>query len=450
MHRKHYEILKEWKTRENRKPLVIRGARQVGKTFLVREFAKEEFDHYLEINFDETPSKKELFLPENIDTIIQYISLDTDVPVLPGETLIFLDEIQRAPEVFAKLRYFFEKKKDIHVIAAGSLLDFVLEAHSFSMPVGRIEYMYMGPMDFMEYLQAAGAENLGDYIQNYRIKKEIPEPIHNKLLNHTRTYMSIGGMPAAMREYIKSKSFKQCENELSSILTTYRDDFTKYSRKTDPYLLQMIFDKAPGLIGRKIKYSEINPDIKSVNLKKVLHQLELARVLYRIHHSSGNAVPIRAEKKERDFKLLFLDIGLMMRSLGLNILSLQNENLILSNRGAIAEQYIGQQWFNQYETWEAPELYYWNREKSGTSAEVDFLFQINGMIVPVEVKAGTTGSLKSLHVFAAEKSSPLALRYNLNRPSLSTVISRIPGLKEHKFRLLSLPLYMVSETKRLL
>ena len=312
MFRKYYKSLMEWKDRTNRKPLVIRGARQVGKTFLVREFAEKEFDHYLEINFDETPSKKELFLHEDIDLITLYISLDADVPVIPGKTLIFLDEVQRAPEVFAKLRYFFEKRNDIHVIAAGSLLDLVLEEHTFSMPVGRIEYMHMGPMDFMEYLKAAEAETIHDFIRNYQIRDFIPETIHRKLLDHTRTYMSIGGMPAVIREYCFSKSAKQCENELSSILTTYRDDFSKYGKKTDPYLLQMILDRIPGLTGRKIKYSQINPDEKSAKLKKAIHQLELAGVLYRIHHSSGNGIPLRAEKKERDFKILFLDIGLMI------------------------------------------------------------------------------------------------------------------------------------------
>ena len=450
MFRKHYKYLREWKNRKNRKPLVIRGARQVGKTFLARELGKYEFDHYLEINFDETPSKKELFLHEDINSIIQYISLDTSIAIIPGKTLIFLDEIQRAPEVFAKLRYFFEKRNDIHVIAAGSLLDFVLEKYQFSMPVGRIEYMYMAPMDLMEYLKAVEAETIYNFIKNYQIKDHIPDTIHTKLLDHTRTYMSIGGMPAVIREYCLSQSIEQCEKELSSIVNTYRDDFSKYGKKVDPFLLQTILDKMPRLAGRKIKYSKISPDKKSADLKKALHQLELARILYRVHHSSGNAIPLRSEIKERDFKTLFLDIGLMMRSLGLNILSLQNENLILSNKGALAEQYIGQQWLSQYESWETPELYYWNREKQGTSAEVDFLFEIQGRIVPVEVKAGTTGSLKSLHVFVSEKSSPAALRFNLSLPSVSTVVSKIPGLREQKFTLLSLPLYMVSETRRLM
>ncbi len=450
MERKHYETLKLWKNRSNRKPLVIKGARQVGKTYLVRKFAENEFQNYIEINFDETPDKQELFAHENINTVIQYLSLDAGTPIIPGQTLLFLDEIQRAPEVFARLRYFFEKRNDIHIIAAGSLLDFLLADHSFSMPVGRIEYMHMGPMDFMEYLLATGEKHLCDFIEQYETKDEIPKAIHNKLLDHLRVSMCIGGLPAAVREYTQSQSLLQCEMELESIIATYRDDFSKYRDKTDPEILQLVLDKVPSLVGKKVKYTEISRTENSGSLKKAIEQLERARVLYRIYHSSGNAVPLRAERKERDFKFLFLDSGLMMHSLGLNIMNLRNENLILANNGALTEQFIGQQWFNQQLSYEEPELYYWNREKTGSSAEVDYLFQIEGKIVPVEVKSGTTGSLKSLHVVASEKKSPLGLRYNLDRPALTSVTSRIPGKAEHTFKLLSLPLYMVSETGRLI
>ena len=450
MHRKQEKTLIEWKNRSNRKPLVIRGARQVGKTYLVREFAGREYQHYIEINFDETPGKRELFSYDDINKVIQYISLDSGIPVVPGKTLIFLDEIQRAPEIFAKLRYFYEKRNDIHIIAAGSLIDFILEAPTFSMPVGRIEYMYMGPMDFMEYLKEMGADNLYNFIRGYSPGDDLPLPIHEKILDLLRTYMSVGGMPASVREYIQSSSPRQCEMELNSILGTYRDDFSKYLGKADPETLRLVLDKAPGLIGRKVKYTEISREIPSGRLKVCLRQLEQARVLHRVHHSSGNAVPLRAEKKERVFKLLFVDSGLMMRSLGLNILSIHEKKILLANSGALAEQFIGQQWFNNYNSYEEPELFYWNREKSTASAEVDYLFQVDDAVIPVEVKAGTMGSLKSLHVFSAEKRSPLALRFNLARPEITKVTSRIPGKPVHPFSLISLPMYMISETRRII
>ncbi len=450
MYRKYYKDLLDWKDRGNRKPLVIRGARQVGKTYLVRQFGREQFEHFLEINFDETPQKRELFQYNDIEVILRYVSLDAGIPVTPGKTLIFLDEIQRAPEIFAKLRYFFEKRKDIHIIAAGSLLDFVLAEHTFSMPVGRIEYLYMGPMDFMEFLTASENNSLFEFLRQFRVKDPVPSAIHAKLLELTRTYMGIGGMPSAVREYHESDSLRKCEMELSSILNTLRDDFAKYGKKADPFRLQLVLDKTPGLVGKKVKYTEISRDEKSANLKESLYFLELARLIYRVYHSSGNTVPLRAERKERDFKLLFLDIGLMMHSLGLNLLSLIDENVIMANKGALAEQFIGQQWLYGKESYIPPELYYWNREKTGTSSEVDYLVEAHGRIVPAEIKSGTTGSLKSLHVFASLKNTGTALRFNTALPSISTVKAEIPGMEKHTYSLLSLPLYMVSEAHRLI
>ena len=402
--------------------------------------------YYIE---DETPSKKDLFENDDIDKVLQYISLDTGVPIVPDKTLIFLDEIQRVPELFARLRYFYEKRNDIHIVAAGSLLDFILEEHDFSMPVGRIEYMYIGPLTFIEYLEEADV-NLAGFIKNYTLNDTFPESIHSTLIEHLRVYYSTGGMPKALNEYLDNKSIRQCEMELDLILNTYRDDFSKYGKKADPYILQTVFDKAPGIVGRKVKYTEISRDAKAIVLKKAVHQLELARILYRVYHSSGNAVPLRAEKKERDFKLLFLDIGLMMRALGVNILDIQRNDSILSNKGALSEQFIGQQLFNSFESYIPPEMYYWNRDKAGASSEIDYLIQSGGFIIPVEVKSGTTGSLKSIHVFAAEKGTEIAVRFNLDKPVKSDVESRIPGKKHHKFKLLSLPLYMVSETERIL
>jgi uncharacterized protein len=449
LYRYQLDSLKSWKTRSNRKPLVIRGARQVGKTWLVRAFAEVEFEYFIEINFDETPKKRDLFSPEDTEKILQFISLDSGIPIVPGKTLLFLDEIQKAPEVFAKLRYFYEKRPDIHIISAGSLLDFILADHSFSMPVGRIEYMFMGPMSFPEYLKALGQEPLVDFIHGFSFEDTIPLPIHTNIIEHLRMYMCIGGMPSAAREYAENSSLSQCEIELSSILETLRDDVQKYQRKIDPEILRLILDKAPGLVGRKVKYSSISREIKSIYLKQGIRQFELARILHLVHHSSGNGIPLKSEKKERDFKLLFLDAGLMMHALGLSVLSLKDNALITINSGALAEQFIGQQWLNLHESHSNPELFYWNRQKSGSEAEVDYLFQIDDKILPVEVKAGTTGSLKSLHVFISEKGSPAAIRYNLEEPCLTTVTSRIPHAPKHTCRLLSLPLYLVSETKRL-
>ena len=237
--------------------------------------------------------------------------------------------------------------------------------------------------------------------------------------------------------------------ELAGLVQTYRDDFAKYGKRADAALLRLVFDRGPGFVGRKVKYSEIDRERKAEEIRRALEQLERARILYRVYHSSGNAIPLRAERKERSFKLLYLDSGLMMKSLGSGVLDLVREDLVTAHRGSTAEQFVGRQWFDGYPLYQEPELHYWNRERAGTSSEVDYLVQIEGQIVPVEVKAGATGSLKSLHVFASEKRSPLAVRFNTNHPAVDTVTSRVPRLDEHTFTLISLPLYLATEIRRI-
>lgn len=449
MFRKRAESLREWKNQGDRKPLVIRGARQVGKTYLVREFAAAEFQYFIEINFDETPSKRELFALEDIESVVQYLSLDADVPIIPGETLLFLDEIQQAPEILARLRYFYEKKPDLHVIAAGSLLDIVLADHTFSMPVGRIQYMHMGPLDFMEFLRAIGATALHGFIQTWTPDRPIPRTIHETLMEQVRLFMSVGGMPSVVRSYVESGSLRPCDRELGAIAQTFREDFAKYGSRVDVDLLRRLLDTTSAFVGRKVKYSEIDRTRPAELVRTSLVQLERAQLLYRVFHSSGNGIPLRAEQKERSYKLLHLDSGLMMHAMGAGPLNLAGKDPAAAFRGALAEQFVGRQWLDGQEWYQTPELHYWNREKAGTTSEVDYLVQIEGAIVPIEVKSGTTGSLKSLHVFAAEKQIPLAVRFNSDPPRVDRVTSRVPRIPEHTFTLLSLPLYLAPELRRL-
>lgn len=448
MKRKYLKFLTTWKDRSNRKPLILRGARQVGKTHLIRRFAKRHFQHFIEINFDETPGKSDLFKSSDLNKVVEFISLDTDTPVIPGKTLLFLDEIQRTPELLAKLRYFYEKLDTLHVIAAGSLLNFILEDHTFSMPVGRVEYLFIGPMDFYEFLEGCNQNRLVSFLKNWSPKEPIPQSIHEKFLEFQRLYMAVGGMPAAVREYIQNNSFGQVELEQSSIIQTYQDDFSKYRKKIHAGRLKMTLSKIPHLVGKKLKYVDISREERAKDMADTIRMLHMAGVIYLVHHSSGNALPIRFEKKEKVFKPLFLDTGLMMRSLNMKITSLLDEKSILANHGAIAEQFIGQQLLYRETGCQEPELFYWNREKKGAAAEVDYLFQIDSDIVPVEVKAGTTGSLKSLHVFAHLKKSVAALRFNLDYPSIHKIEAKVMKKDSHLFKLISLPLYMVLEAKR--
>jgi predicted AAA+ superfamily ATPase len=443
--------LQEWSNRSNRKPLIIRGARQVGKTHLVREFSSSQFDNLVEINFDLTPEKSEIFDSRDIDQMIRLLEIDLDVDILPGKTLLFLDEIQNAPQLIPLLRYFYEKKPELHVIAAGSLLEFALGAHDFSMPVGRIEYMFMGPMTFQEFLVASGANRLASFIKSYSLNDVIPLSIHNELLRLLKVYCVVGGMPAVVREYVKEEDGRLAAMEQRSILQTYRDDFGKYHAKINARRLGTVFTRLPHLTGKKLKYVNVDRNERAKDIAECIEMLQMARIVHRVTHSAGNGVPLGAEANGKDCKLLFIDVGLLSCALGLKATDIHlAADLVLVNSGAVAEQFAGQHLLHEHDSYLQPELHYWNREKRGSSAEVDYLYAHGPTVVPIEIKAGKAGALKSLQVFAAEKGSQVAVRFNTGMPSQCAVQSTVASKPSARFQLLSLPLYLVGEIERLL
>ena len=389
------------------------------------------------------PEKAELFESKNISTILNLLEVEYDAEIIHGKTLLFLDEIQAFPQLMHLLRYFYEEHGDLHVIAAGSLLDFELAEHEYSMPVGRIEYMFIGPMDFYEFLRAAGHSKLVKYLQSYELKEELPLTFHTKLIKLLNSYYAVGGLPAAVKQFINGKMLNAIR-EQSQILQTYFDDFSKYRTKINLRCLQKAFKKAPHLIGQKIKYVNIDREEKSKDLSDALYMLQLARVLHRVPHSSGNGIPLRAGVNSKVSKILFLDVGLMLCSLGTKATSLHiDQERRLINTGAIAEQFIGQQLYYSQESYLEPELHYWVREKRGSSSEVDYLISKDYDIIPIEVKAGKTGTLKSLHNYVAEKNPRFAVRFNSELPSVCTIGA------DNNCKLLSLPLYLVFEATRL-
>lgn len=381
---------------------------------------------------------------------MQLIEIDTNTEIVPGKTLIFFDEIQAVPSLLPLLRYFFEERPDIHILAAGSLLEFLLADHDFSMPVGRIEYLHLGPMDFEEFLLGLGQDRLSRFLNVFSLKDRIPESIHNNLMYYVRLFWIIGGMPAAVKRYGSEQNFTAVEREHESILQTYEDDFSKYSQRIHSERLRRVFRRLPSLIGGKLKYVNLDPNEKSRDLADTLHLLELARIYYPVRHSAGNGVPLGAEVKERDFKPLFLDIGLVTTGLGLNLADLHaQEELLMINSGAMAEQFVGQHLLYRQQSYKRPELYYWNREKKNSQAEVDYLISVGGQVVPVEVKAGKTGSLKSLQVFMSEKKLPAAVRFNSMVSSCLETRSAIAGKDSVNFSFISLPLYLACQVERL-
>ena len=457
MLRKIAEKLVEWQQRKNRHPLVLRGARQVGKTYVVRELARH-FEHYLEINFEVDSSVSQFFTSKNPDSICELLEARFDVPLVDGRSLVFLDELQDAdPVVLESLRYFYEKRPGLHIVAAGSLLEFLLDAderkkkrENFSMPVGRIEYMFMGPMDFEEFLLALGRKGLVDWLRNFNLGDEVKESFHSELDGLFRKYLAIGGMPAVVEAYIRD-GVLAAEREQQMILSTYHDDFPKYSDRVPSDRLQKVFKAVPRLLAGKFVYARVDSEERSRELSAAVRLLCLARVMAKIRHTSSDKAPIGFGADDRVFKPLFLDVGLGSRALGLKLPDfLSDAGSLLANQGAICEQFVGQHFLYDRAEYEEPETYCWMRETPQSQAEVDYVTQLGGGIVPVEVKAGTTGSLKGLHIYLNEKHIDCAVRFNADKPSyLSDAHAKDALGRECRFRFLSLPLYMICEYRRI-
>lgn len=442
MFRKAVLALKEWHARggRERKPLVIRGARQVGKSYLVRDFAAQHGLALLELNFEKSPEQRKLFTPSETRTLLSVLATHFRQPLGAG-ALLFLDEIQSAPEVFSRLRYIHEDAPHVAVVAAGSLLEFALAEMEHSVPVGRVEYLHLGPMQFEEFLVARG-DNLwlellrgwtpGDIESQRRL-----QAFHEPLLESARDFGIVGGMPEAVAHYVERRDFLAVERTHRSILDSFREDFAKYRRRVPLERLQHLFHQIPAELGRKWVHARVEPSARAEVVSAALGALCAARIAHRVHHSAGNGVPLAAERKDRSFKVLFLDVGLASSELGLGVEHrLRSEALFQVNEGALAEQWIGQHLLDLRAIYAAPEVHYWAREKTGAEAEVDYLWAHGPRVVPVEVKSGKSGRLKSLRVFLEEKRSRLGVRFSTQPPSLEG-------------SLLHLPIYMVGELPRL-
>jgi predicted AAA+ superfamily ATPase len=432
-----------------RKPLIIRGARQVGKSTLVRLFAEQKRLSLTEVNLERHLGLDDAFKSKDPHQNVNQIeALPNARPILTNSVL-FLDEIQAAPDAIPSLRYFYEDMSELPVVAAGSLLEFVLSDHRFSMPVGRIQYLHMGPMTFTEFLEALDETKLKNEIDSYEPGKDIGPVVHRRLLELLRSYYVVGGMPEAVAVFAKDRKFIAVSAVHNSIIETYRDDFQKYGANRNLARMQNVVNFAARNVGVKIKYSNVSPDDQSVTIKKDIELLSMARVISKVIHSDASGLPLQADVDDKVYKLLFLDVGLMNAVCGLNWNSISKmDDTRLINEGAIAEQFIGQHLQDLFAGNPNRELNYWLREGRTSNAEVDFVVALEGRIIPIEVKAGGRGSLRSLHQFAGEKSAPLAVRFDANLPSLQIVdaVIRKAGIATPvQYRLMSLPLYLVEK-----
>lgn len=412
--------LSEWATRPIHKPILLRGARQVGKSTAVRHLG-ESFKYYVEINLEKQSNYIDLFKKDlDVTRIVPQMAAMCGTPIVPNETLLFIDEIQESQEAIMALRYFKEDMPNLHVIAAGSLLEFVLdEIPTFG--VGRIHSMYMFPMTFDEFLLANGEQLLLDARGQANIDAPLPTPLHEKLIGLMRTFMLVGGMPESVVKWVQTHDFLQCQEVQDDIITGYEADFPKYKKKVDPQLLIATMKSAATQATKKFVYSRVPGEYKTAEVKKALDLLIKAGVLVPVTHSSGNGLPLGDEADESIRKILLLDTGLMLRLLNMTmgdtsaitaqILTATAADLV--NKGPMAEMLAGLELLHYLTPNLHHDLYYWVRQAKNATAEIDYLLSRDMKVLPFEVKAGVQGGMKSLWDFMREKKLDQAVRCSL-------------------------------------
>lgn len=442
--------LDQWLQDPNRKPAILRGTRQVGKTWLVRDLANRHQLKLVEFNFERFPNFADLFAENDPTVIIQNIEADLATIIDPESTLLFLDEIQAAPELFSKLRWFREEMPQLPVIAAGSLLEFALKKYQYSMPVGRITYFYLEPLSFLEFVLALGNTALYQKLDVFRIEKGLPQRLHEKCLELYHDYCLVGGMPEVVQAWANQTELKGVIKLQQDLLTTYRDDFHKYGGEMDARLLAAVTQSVAAQIGNKFVYQRVEPSLKIAVIKKIFTLLTQARVCQKIYHTTGNGLPLGAESNSKFFKALLIDIGLTSVQLGLaSIKRREFRDLVFTNKGGLAEQFVGQQLRSAQSPLLDPQLFYWQRT-GGRLGEIDYIIQHGSMVVPVEVKSGSTGKMKSLHQFMVDKNLDLAVRCNLSLPSIDEIQVKTTLGQPAAYRLLTIPIYMAERLDQLI
>ncbi len=426
MKRSIYSHLLEWKNSQDRKPLILRGARQVGKSFLAQTLGKN-FDEFVQVNFEERPELIKLFEGGlNVEELLTKLSLAFGKEISPGKTLLFFDEIQKCPNALTSLRYFYEKIPSLHVLAAGSLIEFALE--KVGIPVGRVRSLYVYPLSFQEFLNAKGEGGLADYLKKHDISKPIDLIFHKKLLLILTEYLSVGGMPEAVSVWLKTKSLAEVKKVHMDLVETFRQDFSKYAKRKQIDYVEKLFISGPSLTGEKFIFAKVDKDLKTRELKPALDLLEKAGIVHKVIHTSGNGPPLGAETDLSRFKIIFIDVALSQTILGTGPQNWSADlNTIFVNKGKIAEAFIGQEILAESDPFKKADLFYWVREKGQAKAEVDYLLEIENVVIPIEVKSGAGGKLKSLHQFLKEKKdSPYGFQFSLDNFQVSENIKHLP------------------------
>ena len=439
-YREAIKKLKKWSVRKNRKPLILRGARQVGKTTLVNIFSKE-FDQYIALNLDKSEEKALFENNHNFEQVLTAIFLFKNKVRNQTKTLIFIDEIQNSPKAVTILRYFYEEAKELYVIAAGSLLESLID-NSISFPVGRVEYLLLRPCNFNEFLIAT------DNTEAKKALKQIPFPDygHEIMLSKFREYLLIGGMPEVIDTYIKTKDILSLSTVYDSLLSSYLDDVEKYAPKPNKTnIIRHIIQNAFFAASERIKFQKFGKsDYRSREVGESFRMLEktmLLQLVYPIVTEKMPAIPNTGKSP----KLQLLDTGLVNYFAGLQNELFGTNDISSVYQGRISEHIVGQELLAN-ETSPLFKLNFWTREKKGANAEVDFVLMHDGLLIPIEVKSGASGSLRSLHQFIDRAPHPYAVRVYSGKLN----VDKEKTIAGTKYFLLNFPFYLLGELKEYL
>ncbi len=402
-----------WSATAQRKPLLLRGARQVGKSSVVKNLAKQ-FEFFVEINFDENPRYRSVF-KDGFDPIeiCEQLSILKNTPIIAGKTLLFFDEIQACIPAIASLRYFYEKMPELHLIAAGSLIEFVL-ADIPSFGVGRVRSMFLYPFSFEEFLLANNEKMLFQALNKAKPSHTLPDSIHQKLKTYLKKFLLVGGMPEAVRAYILNKNMLEVQRILDDLVLSIEADFAKYKNQVATAHIKEVFKAVVHQIGNKFTYTYPNATLNNLQIKEGLHLLQMAGLIHAVTHSASNGIPIGAEINVKKRKFLIFDMGIFQRILGLDIANLLIEDDFNAiNKGNIVELFVGLELLKNVDCYQKSDLYYWHREAKSSNAEVDYVVQQQAAIIPIEVKAGQKGAMQSMYLFLEEKKANIGVRFSL-------------------------------------
>ena len=386
------EKLLAWKDSARRKPLIVRGARQVGKTYSIEKLGRDHFDELVSVDLERNRDWHRIFSGNlAAQKILSELEIVVNKRITPGKTLLFLDEIQSCPRAIMALRYLYEESPDLHVVAAGSLLEFAMSDISF--PVGRAQYLEMYPVNFAEYLWAVGKERAAEVV--LAEPQEVAEPVHKLLLDELRNYFFVGGMPESVSVYANTRSIQESLAVHGELCDAFRQDFSKYAPAADTHCLNTVFSSIAQNVGQQIKYTRLAEGHAGSTIKRAFDLLCMARVIKKVAAANPSGLPLGATASARKFKAIMVDIGMWQHLCGMKVaVEYPRADLLNIYRGAMAEQFVGQEMMVSQDS----DLHYWSREARGSSAEVDYLATVGGAIFPIEVKSAAAGRLRSLHM----------------------------------------------------